>query len=393
MYCYFLYRQNDYFVYKGGDVLRTSLYDYCLEHGEEALLRQWHPAKNGLLTPRNLSHGSKQKVWWLCDKGHAWQAVVYMRTGSSTGCPYCAGKRAWPGENDLASQMPEVAAQWHPVKNQPLTPAEVPLGSHKKVWWLCEKGHAWQAMVKARTSGSGCPACANRQLIPGENDLATTHPQLARQWHPAKNGALTPENVGAGTRRKVWWRCEKGHQWQASVLARAGGTGCPVCTGKTVLPGENDLASRFPAVAAQWHTALNGGLAPEHVTVSSNRRVWWRCDLGHVYQAGVASRTVNGSGCPYCAGRKVLPGFNDLATLEPEAAAQWHPVLNGTLTPEQVTVGSHRKVWWECPDGHIWKAVIYSRAGPKKCGCPVCAGRGKFQRMERYAAVMSEARP
>ena len=73
----------------------------------------------------------------------------------------------------------------------------------------------------------------------------------------------------------------------------------------------------------------------------------------------------------------MLPGFNDLATLEPTVAAQWHPVLNGTLTAQMVTAGSHRRVWWQCDDGHVWKAVIYARAGPQKCGCPVCAGVAK----------------
>lgn len=354
------------------------------------LLLQWHPTRNGSLTPRDLSHGSKQRVWWRCGKGHEWQAAVYMRTGSSTGCPYCAGKQAWPGESDLASQMPELAAQWHPVKNLPLTPAEVPLGSHKKVWWLCGKGHEWQAMVKSRTGGCGCPVCTNRRLLRGENDLAATHPQLARQWHPVKNGTLTPEDVGAGTRRRVWWRCELGHQWQASVLSRANGTGCPVCTGKAVLPGENDLASRFPTIAAQWHPTRNGTLTPEQVTVSSNRKVWWRCPLGHAYQAAVSARTAQGTGCPYCAGRRALAGFNDLATLEPEVAAQWHPTLNGTLTPAMVTAGSHRKAWWQCPAGHIWKAMIYSRAGPQKCGCPVCAGRVRNDRGARYRAIPAE---
>ena len=217
--------------------------------------------------------------------------------------------------------------------------------------------------------------------------MAATHPALAAQWHPTRNGALTPEQLGAGTRKKVWWQCEKGHQWQASVASRAAGAGCPVCAGKRVIPGENDLATHFPDIAAQWHPEKNEGLLPSQVSPSSNRKVWWRCELGHEYTAVIAARTTHSSGCPYCAGRKVLAGFNDLATLEPEVAAQWHPRLNGALTPEQVTVGAHRKVWWECPCGHIWKAVVYSRAGPQKSGCPVCAGRLKPERIRRYQTM------
>lgn len=138
-----------------------------------------------------------------------------------------------------------------------------------------------------------------------------------------------------------------------------------MCAGKAVLLGENDLASRFPAIAGEWHPTQNGPLTPNRVSASSNKKVWWRCPLGHSYQAVVAARTTGGSGCPYCAGRKVLAGFNDLAYRFPAIAAQWYFPLNGALTPEMVTAGSRRKVWWECPSGHIWKAVIYSRAGPQ----------------------------
>ena len=372
--------------------MKTTLYDYCRTHDRPELLREWHPAKNAPLTPEGITYGSKRSVWWKCKKGHEWQTAVYTRAAGS-GCPYCAGKRAWPGENDLASQRPDLATQWHPTKNNGVTPADIPLGSHHMAGWVCEKGHEWKAIVKSRAiGGTGCPVCANRALLPGINDLATTHPELARQWHPAKNGSLTPHDVMAGTRRKVWWRCDRGHEWQAAVSSRAVGTGCPVCAGKTAIPGENDLASLFPAIAAQWHPTRNGGLTPEKLTPYSNKKAWWLCPLGHEYTAAVAARITDRSGCPYCAGRKVLPGFNDLATLEPKVAAQWHPTLNGALTPEQVTTGSHKKVWWECPNGHIWKAVIYSRAGPgsRKCGCPVCAGRIQPERTERYRLAMAE---
>lgn len=109
----------------------------------------------------------------------------------------------------------------------------------------------------------------------------------------------------------------------------------------------------------------------------TRRKVWWQCEKGHEWRTAVAHRTTTGAGCPYCTGRQVLPGFNDLATAEPEVAGQWRPDLNGALRPDMVTAGSHKKVWWQCPEGHVWKAVVYSRTGPKKCGCPVCAGKVK----------------
>ncbi len=361
--------------------MRETLYDYCQKRNNTVLLWQWDPVQNGDLTPEKISYGSKQKVWWRCEDGHRWQASVTARTCNESGCPYCMGRRPIPGENDLAHRHPELVAQWHPTKNGSLRPDQILPGSQQRAWWICEKGHVWSATVKSRVSGCGCPVCANREAAACENDLATTHPLLAAQWHPTRNGTLTPRDLVAGTHKKVWWLCEKGHAWQASVVSRtSGGTGCPVCTGRKILAGENDLASQFPKIAAQWHPSNNGALLPQQVAPTSNRRVWWLCELGHSYQAAVSARTMHGSGCPYCAGKRVLAGFNDLATLRPELASQWEPSLNGTLRPEMVTCGSHRKVWWQCPEGHVWKAMICSRAGPQKCGCPVCAGKAKRRR-------------
>lgn len=368
--------------------MRQSLHDYCVANGKEYLLDEWDGEKNLPLTPGNISFGSStQKVWWTCKHGHSWQTTPYIRT-SGSGCPYCTRRKVDVGKNDIESCYPELMKEWHPTKNVALSPTNLSIGSHKKVWWICAKGHEWQSVLKSRVDGSGCPVCANKVIVPGVNDLATTHPDIVKQWDFVKNTAFGPTQVSSGSRKKAWWRCEKGHSWEAVIASRATGCGCPVCTGKLIVAGENDLASMFPDVAAQWNYTKNHGFTPEACAPASNRKVWWICELGHEYQATVGARTVHGSGCPYCTGKRVLKGFNDLATIEPRVAAQWHPTLNGALTPEMVTAGSARKVWWQCSDGHVWKAVIHSRTGAKKCGCPVCAGTVKLARQARYASML-----
>lgn len=207
---------------------------------------------------------------------------------------------------------------------------------------------------------------------------------LLCQWDEDANGPMTPETVSYGSNKKVWWHCEKGHRWQAIINSRSSGRGCPVCTGRKVAEGFNDLASTYPALAAQWHPVKNGKLTPQDVTASSNRRVWWRCPLGHEWQTAVYSRAQDLTDCPYCTNRKVLVGFNDLATVQPQVASQWHPTLNGALTPQQVTAGSKRKVWWRCPEGHEWQAAVHARAGSRKNGCPVCAGNVSQKKMQKY---------
>lgn len=273
-----------------------------------------------------------------------------------------------PGQNDLSTTHPELTKQWHPTKNL-LTPQQITAGSTKKIWWQCEHGHEWEAVCYSRVAGNGCPICSGRQTLPGYNDLVTTMPDLAAQWHPIKNGELTPQNVTNNSHKKVWWLGECKHEWEAPVSERVRGRGCPVCKSKKVVVGINDLATVYPNIALQWHNELNEK-APTQVLPQSNKIVWWRCNQGHEYQTSPAHRIRKGAGCPICSNKQILVGYNDLATTHPKLATEWHPTKNA-LTPQEVTIGSDKKVWRTCSKGHEWEALIYSR---QHSGCPFCSG-------------------
>ena len=216
-----------------------TLQDYFLEHPHTAAVR-WHPVRNGSLTPDAVPAGSHKKAVWLCDRGHEWEASVVSVTGSQSGCPYCTGKLAIPGETDLKTVRPDVLTEWDFGKNT-LDPSAVLPSSHEKAWWTCEKGHSWQATVFSRTreKAAKCPYCTGRLVLSGYNDLATLHPKLMAEWHKTLNGALHPENVTPGSNKKAWWVCHEGHVWQTAIYSRTRkkATGCPVCMG-TVKPKE-----------------------------------------------------------------------------------------------------------------------------------------------------------
>lgn len=137
--------------------------------------------------------------------------------------------------------------------------------------------------------------------------------------------------------------------------------------------GRPSVAEVDPALARQWHPTLNGDLTAEKVTVSSGKPVVWLCSVGHHWTTRVDKRTI-GRGCPYCAGKKIWQGYNDLAFVAPALARQWHPTLNGDLKPEQVTVSSNKPVVWLCSIGHHWTATVDKRT--KGHGCPSCAKYG-----------------
>lgn len=356
--------------------IEITLQEYCTENNREELLEQWDAEKNAPLSPETVSASTHKKMWWKDSYGHEWAQPVYSRTVQKRGCPICANRVVLPGFNDLATTYPTLASEWDTEKNGTLTPQQVSAGSGIKVWWRCKKGHSWKAVIASRAGGCSCPVCANRIILPGFNDLATTHPVLAAEWNDERNGDLTPQRISYGYDKKVWWRCSLGHEWKATPISRIRmAAGCPICSGYAVQKGYNDLETLYPLIAAEWNYEKNDALTPDQVVAGSNRLVWWCCSLGHEWRAAIVDRTVGTNGCPYCSNRKVLAGFNDLATLEPEIAAQWHPTLNGELLPTQVTAGSSRRIWWFCSEGHVWRTSVANRTNAKKrTGCPVCAG-------------------
>ena len=201
------------------------------------------------------------------------------------------------------------------------------------------------------------------------NSLAEVHPELVSEWSE-KNLPLTPDDITFGSNKKVWWRGACGHEWQTSVKARSNGEKCPICSGARVIAGINDLATLEPLLVKQW--SKKNKIKPTEVSIGSHKKVIWRCEKGHEWEAAVKSRTINKTDCPYCSNNKVLAGFNDLATFLPDIAAEWSDRNYPTL-PTQVTVFVNRKVWWKCKDcGREWNTLISTRSGGSKC--PYCSG-------------------
>ncbi len=481
----------------------------CQSH--PLLASEWHPARNGILTPSDVGAGSGRRVWWQCERGHEWATKVEHRTKAGSGCPYCVG-RLPTHETSLAAVHPTLAAEWHPSRNEPTSPWDVLPKSNKKVWWQCPSGHTYEARVADRSIGGQCPSCANR-VLSLSNSLAAASPELAKEWDPSKNGRAANE-VLAGSSKKAWWRCAQDHSWQASPHRRRAQTlGCPFCSNKAV-SSDNNLGLLHPEVANQWDFERNAPLTPNDVVPGSNKSVWWRCSRGHLWRAKVVSRTRAGTGCPKCrpnvsklelrvfvelrhlfgeAGSQTklwghefdisIPSLNllvevdgypwhqsklandikklvaarshghtlirlrdvrlaaidgpvitykehsqrvrtlsvvqslvqelvkliplcsqqigrvtsylaadrfgdevgyqtllaelpgpgaerSVAVTHPDLLADWHPTKNGAITAQMVSAGSGETVWWKCQKGHEWQAAVYA-----KRGCPACGNR------------------
>jgi hypothetical protein len=477
------------------------------------IIKEIHPLKNQDLDVKSLTPSSGRKVWWLCEKGHEWEALISNRTHNQSGCPHCKKGKTFKLPL-IVDTHPNLIKELHPKNNHNIDFHSLTGGSEKRVWWLCNKGHSWETSAAQRVkANTGCPYCSGK-LPTQENNLLKYNPRLCEQWDYEKNGDLKPENFVPGSSQKVWWNCIRGHSWQASVLNRAiKFTGCPSCNSGTsqfelriyaelksifedailhehidgleldifikeygigidydalythknkkridfdkkkidhfesngiffikvrevglpslsknevyvsgivaelehvkkvlkfiiinfelkkghqrainnyltkskfqnhdlfleflyMLPNpskENTLSYLFPEVAKEWHPTKNGALKPDNVSGRSNFKVWWLCKNGHEWYCTIDNRTSSVHGCPYCS-RKRVSKENSLLTTHPKIAKSWHPEKNKGLRPDQILSGSSKKRWWLCKNGHEWQSQVYSRL---KHGCPYCTG-------------------
>jgi hypothetical protein len=199
------------------------------------LAREWHPVKNGKLTPMQVSPGSDRIVWWKCPKGpdHEWHSKVNQRIYQKGVCPFCTGYR-YSVTNSLATRFPALAAQWHPTRNGKVKQDQIKAGIRDKFWWRCPaaRDHVWLARVEARTRlMTGCPFCA-RSRVPESRRLVNTDPEIAAQWLTARNPQHDVSRIASDSLKAVWWRCPKNrrHEWRATVYYRTRvDADCPDC--------------------------------------------------------------------------------------------------------------------------------------------------------------------
>ena len=338
------------------------------------LLSEWDFEKNAGLAPSMVTRFTSRKVWWKCSLGHSWRTAVYNRS-NGTGCPYCSNRKVLQGFNDLMARYPFVNEYWDFPKNAPVDPSTIlPSYSRRKIWWKCSLGHTWSSLLASFLKNPTCPFCEKRKTIERSICLAEGYPDIASEWHPEKNGDLTADKVPAGSNLVVWWKCPKGHSYKKRISRRVFESSCPYCSGWSLAPGLNDLETLFPEVAAEWDYIKNDPLTPRQVSRAEPRKVWWLCPKGHSYASTIASRTLTKQGCPYCRNRKIIAGFNDLATLFPGIAGQWDYEKNHPLRPTEVAARAGKRVWWKCDKGHSWDAVIVNRTS-RRTGCPYCGGQ------------------
>jgi len=365
------------------------------------IANEWHTTKNGDLKLETISFGYGKKVWWLCpikcSEGclHEWEDTPNQRTYKNRDCPFCSTHKIKNCciHDSIIWTHPEIAKQWHPTKNGDLILENLTSGSNVNVWWLCpnkcKEGclHEWQTSLNHRIGrNTGCPYCSTNQLKHCIHDsIVWTNQELAKQWHPTKNGELKPEDFIIGSAKSVWWLCEKKckegclHEWASTIRDRVN-NGCPCCSRKKNCIHES-ITWTHSELVKQWHPTKNGELKPEHFILGSHTKVWWLCEqicsygCLHEWETAIINRT-NGYGCPFCSkhSSREICIHDSIVYTHPEIAKQWHPTKNGDLKPENFTYGSGNVWWFSNVCNHEWEASIANRTG-RGDGCTKCINK------------------
>lgn len=391
----------------------------------EELQKMWDiEANNGRPYPSGRSDiPSSSRVYWRCSKGHLWNTFFSAR--KRTGCPYCFGRFPIPGETDLKTTHPHLVKRWspkntidmatvkmgtatkaiwvceegheitrrislmaikfrcevcesfgflqparsklwHPTRNLNLTPYQVTLKSAKIVWWKCEEGHEWQARVFSQNI-SGCPACSGFKLVPGVVDIQTFKPWVIPYWskkNPQNINDIHPNNTNL-----FYWDCKiQEHTWKGRIFNEPanGYNPCQICRNKIILPGFNDLATKAPHLAAEWHPTKNSRILTE-ISPFSGHKVWWICEKGHEWATKVTDRySGKQTGCPECAANRFQ------SSAEKEIVSYLHKLVGEDKVKTQVrSVLKRQELDIYLPEHHV--AIEYNgvywhseKAGKKK---------------------------
>ena len=212
-----------------------------------------------------------------------------------------------------------------------------------------------------------------------EHNFLKDDVELMEEYNFIRNKDIDLNKLTCGSAKTIWWTCKKckgDYEMPISWRTCEKRHGCPYCSGRRILKGYNDFESQKRDYLKYWDYEKNE-IKPSEISGSSHKEVYWKCpDCFGEWKMSV-NRLTTQKGCPYCSGRRVLKGFNDLQSNAPELIKEWSYEKNTNIKLDEVTVGSGQIVWWKCPNCfNHYKAKIYdrTRTDGKKSSCPYCSG-------------------
>ena len=340
--------------------------------------------KNEISADETLVNGNY--AIWTCPVCHGnYNAPIKDVVDGKANCPYCNDRKVLPGFNSLAAKYPDIASMW---SNKNELSADQVRPNYKSGIWNCPVCHGnFNAEIIEMVNGEAdCPYCNDRMPLSGFNTLAAKYPDIADMW--SDQNELSSDQVLPNT-NIANWTCPICHgDYPARIIEIVNGeANCPYCNNRKVLPGFNSLADKYPDISKMWSD--QNELSPNQVLPNTNTAVWI-CPTCHGDYPARIIDVINGvTDCPYCSGRKALPGKTSFAALHPDLMEDWDYIANYCLiNPDEILDTYSQKVWWNCKRSSEHKyplspadKVFYQKRHRESC--PYCKGRRRKKKFFR----------
>ncbi len=353
---------------------RTSYLESRLHKGENDLVSQapdiaadWDYERNIDLEPESFTVKSKRKVWWKCKLcGNSWEATIKNRTMNGSGCPKCRQHKrtSFPEQAlffYLKKQYRETENSYSAFENSKM---EIDIYIPNIKTGIEYDGVAWHTNSKSQERDHKkyvmCQELGIKLIRVAEFKPDTMEADQLFIREDSSDRSLN--NVIKQVLSALKVDCDVDISRDRAEIMQL----------YIKHIEDKSISSRYPEDVKYWDVEKNNGVTTDMVNATSNVSYWWKCDLGHSYKASPSNRLGTGNGCPFCSGKRVLKGFNDLVTKYPEIAAEWDYEKNTGLSPNEISGGSAKEVWWKCGLGHSYKVSPNGRVY-NKSRCPYCS--------------------
>ena len=200
---------------------------------------EWSP--NNEIDVTQVMKSFRKSAKWKCPIcGGEYVARICDREVGDDSCPYCAGRKALSGYNDLNTTDAELASEYS--SNNEIDVAEVMKSMKRAASWKCPTcGGEYEARICDREVGDdSCPYCSDKKVLSGNNDLATKYPEVLKEWCFIENTmlGLDPHDVLYKSHNVAWWQCgicnNKYYMRIAdrTLKEKRNQNACPYCNGR-----------------------------------------------------------------------------------------------------------------------------------------------------------------
>ena len=330
----------------------------------------------------------KVPLSWVCSKcNNSWKESLFNRIYQGKQCPYCSEIKVIPGKDSLKALYPLLCQEYSP-QNEDDPDFLFPF-SAKHIIWKCRTcGSTWNARIDDRVKGKDdCPYCNGRKVIPGKTSLKALYPLLCKEY--SNKNQEDPDNLLPTSLNSILWDCPKcGLTWDSTIDSRVKEeVDCPYCSGRKAIPGKTSLKALYPHICKEY--SIQNEDDPDCLLPTSQKNIIWDCqECGFSWNSLLESRVNGFADCPYCNGRKVIPGKTSFKALYPDLCKEYS--IENEDDPDLLFPLSPKRVTWNCQTyGLTWEATIEERV-KGEVDCPYCSGRKVISGINSFKALHSD---